>query len=454
MKLLTAFFFICCSTMLMAQVNLGNRIKERSKQTLERRVEDKVDKTLNKGVDKVEDKVDSVAVSGKSDKSSKKTDKQSEKNTETESGEKGSSSAKTTDKPSGSGTSKALVSYSKYDFVPGEKIMVQEDFMQDAVGDFPAKWNTNSGGEIVSVEGEEGHWLKINKEGAFLPEFINDLPENFTFEFDVYFSDDYSYYSTELFATFAATQKPATEFMQWQRFPNGKEGVRFTLHPKDAGNNAGLSSVLVRSGSAEIMKNGISVNQLCVKTNRMKAHVSVWRQKGRLRVYLNEEKIWDLPRAFQEGVKYNNVIFALGGMHAPEDYILISNLRLAVGAPDTRSKLITEGKLVTHGILFDSGSDNLKGESYGTLKDIANVLKENPDVKVKIVGHTDSDGEDAKNLELSKKRATAVKNALVKDFGIDASRLETDGKGESEPSDVNTTPVGKANNRRVEFIKL
>jgi outer membrane protein OmpA-like peptidoglycan-associated protein len=73
---------------------------------------------------------------------------------------------------------------------------------------------------------------------------------------------------------------------------------------------------------------------------------------------------------------------------------------------------------------------------------------------VKIIGHTDSDGDDAANLELSKRRAQSVKDALTKEFGIDASRMETDGKGESQPSDKNDTAPGKANNRRVEFVKL
>jgi OOP family OmpA-OmpF porin len=132
----------------------------------------------------------------------------------------------------------------------------------------------------------------------------------------------------------------------------------------------------------------------------------------------------------------------------------MGNMRLAVGAADTRNKLITEGKFVTHGILFDVNSDKIKAESYGTLKDIAAVLTENAAVKVKITGYTDSDGDDASNMALSKKRAEAVKNSLAKDFGIDAARMEADGKGESQPVDNNTTPVGKANNRRVEFVKL
>ena len=88
------------------------------------------------------------------------------------------------------------------------------------------------------------------------------------------------------------------------------------------------------------------------------------------------------------------------------------------------------------------------------MKDNANVVTENSSLRVKIIGHTDSDGSDADNLALSKKRAESVKASLAKDFGIDVSRLETDGKGESQPVDKNTTTEGKANNRRVEFIKL
>lgn len=116
--------------------------------------------------------------------------------------------------------------------------------------------------------------------------------------------------------------------------------------------------------------------------------------------------------------------------------------------------MITEGKLITYGINFDVNSDKVKPESYGTLNDIAKVLMEAADVKVKIVGHTDSDGDDAKNLDLSKRRAASVKNALSNDFGISADRLQTDGAGESMPIVPNTTAEQKSKNRRVEFIKM
>jgi len=176
--------------------------------------------------------------------------------------------------------------------------------------------------------------------------------------------------------------------------------------------------------------------------------MSVWVQKTRVRVYQNEVKIFDVPRAFPDpSVKMDRIRFE-------QNAAMVSNIRIAAGAPDTRNKLMTEGKLVTYGIYFDVNKDVVKPESYGTLKDIAAVLNEIPDVKVKIFGHTDSDGADAANLDLSKRRAASVKTELAKSFGVNADRLETDGMGESKPVAPNDNPVNKALNRRVEFIKL
>lgn len=182
-------------------------------------------------------------------------------------------------------------------------------------------------------------------------------------------------------------------------------------------------------------------------------HVAMWRQKQRLRVYVDELKVFDLPRIFPADVKLNAMRLH-SQLSEDDDQMFVSNIRLAVGAPDTRSKLITEGKFVTTGITFDVNSATIRPESYAVLKDIAGALTENPAVKVKIIGHTDSDGEDAANLALSKKRAESVRENLAKEFGIDRSRLETDGKGETTPAAPNTTSEGKANNRRVEFLKM
>ena len=170
-------------------------------------------------------------------------------------------------------------------------------------------------------------------------------------------------------------------------------------------------------------------------------------------MYLNEDKIWDLPKVLAD-TKHNGIVFYSGAAKTPENKYYITNLRLAIGVADTRKKLLEEGKFSTNGILFDVNSDKIKPASYGILKEIATTLNENKDMHIKIIGHTDSDGDDASNLTLSKKRADAVKAALNKEFGINNNRMETDGKGESQPIDKNTTQVSKANNRRVEFIKL
>jgi len=125
-----------------------------------------------------------------------------------------------------------------------------------------------------------------------------------------------------------------------------------------------------------------------------------------------------------------------------------------VGNPDTRNKLLTLGKLVSTAILFDVNSDVIKPESFGALKEIAGILKQAGDIKIKITGHTDNDGDDATNLELSKKRAIAVKNTLSKDFGVNTGGFETDGKGDGLPLLPNNSAQNKANNRRVEFEKI
>ena len=91
---------------------------------------------------------------------------------------------------------------------------------------------------------------------------------------------------------------------------------------------------------------------------------------------------------------------------------------------------------------------------YGILKEIATTLNENESIRIKIIGHTDTDGDDASNLTLSKKRADAVKSFLNKEFGVETKLMETEGKGESQPVDKTNTTEGKANNRRVEFIKI
>jgi outer membrane protein OmpA-like peptidoglycan-associated protein len=349
-----------------------------------------------------------------------------------------------------------LKAYSKYDFVPGEKIVYAEDFAQDVVGEFPLKWNTNGTGEIVTIEGLPGKWLQITGGTKYESPYSNNLPENYTVEFDLVMEFK------------ASMHVPSIEFLMVNNKAKStyQPGMRLMIAPQagtyssDEEQNS-IDRIRLVSFNEKGERYLEGKDQLIgefYKYNHksIPVHVAIWIQKERARVWINQTKVYDLPKAIPAGLVLTNVALETeyyGSSNENYKYF-ISNLKIAVAAPDTRSKLITEGKWSTTGILFDVNSDKIKPTSYGTLKEIATILTENADVKVKIIGHTDTDGDDAKNLDLSKRRAAAVKTALSKEFNIDASRLDTDGMGETKPVADNNTSEGKAQNRRVEFIKL
>jgi outer membrane protein OmpA-like peptidoglycan-associated protein len=115
--------------------------------------------------------------------------------------------------------------------------------------------------------------------------------------------------------------------------------------------------------------------------------------------------------------------------------------------------VMVSGRYVTHGILFDTDSDRIKPESAPVIRTIATAIKADPGLKFSIEGHTDSSGQAAHNLDLSKRRAEAVKAVLVSQFGIETARLTTAGLGSTKPIASNDTPQGRADNRRVEFVR-
>lgn len=420
---------------------------EKAKWKVLNRANNKVDNAMDKGLDKVEEGT-KVKKDSDGDVKIKEAD-----GTKIKKDSDGDIKVKNPDATKVKGNVGTELAFnSKYDFVPGEKVMAFEDFNNTNIGDFPTRWNTNATAEVVTLNNKEGKWLKINKEGVWMPEFITSLPDNFTLEFDLGVSTDFD--GSKFVLNIANLKNREKEYTDFYHFVTGQHGhyLQLQFAPFNGRVSANAKLIAGSLGNPSV-NNEVEFKGWDNAKNNF-AHISLWRQNQRLRVYLNGEKIYDLPKAFEAGGKYNTITYAMQGSYKPDEYYyLLGNVRLAVGTADTRNKLITEGKFVSRGILFDVNSDRIKPESAGALKDIANVLKENPDVKVKIIGHTDSDGDDAKNLDLSRRRAAAVKAALSGEYNIDASRMETDGKGETQPIDKNTTAEGKANNRRVEFIK-
>jgi outer membrane protein OmpA-like peptidoglycan-associated protein len=126
----------------------------------------------------------------------------------------------------------------------------------------------------------------------------------------------------------------------------------------------------------------------------------------------------------------------------------------SIGAKALEKALEDSNKVDIYSIYFSFNSDKLREESQPTLKDIAEVLRHHPDWKLQINGHTDGIGSDAFNLDLSKHRAAAVKDALTKQYSIAPNRLATSGYGKSQPKDTNETLEGRAHNRRVELMRI
>jgi outer membrane protein OmpA-like peptidoglycan-associated protein len=328
--------------------------------------------------------------------------------------------------------------YSKFDFIPGEKVVFFDDFTAGSVGDFPVRWNTNGSGEIVTTSLFPGRWLQMKGEGYYIAETGSPFPENFTAEFDIVPTNESADESGRLDFGFYVVAGDFNDPNEGGAIP-GKAGIKLNFDNWSAAFASYADGTYKSDGRKDVL----------FQKNH-KYHLSVWVQKQRLRLYINEQKVFDIPRGLPEGFRYNLLRFELGDESQP----MITNFRVAAGLPDLRHKLLTEGKIVSYGIYFDVNKDVVKPESYGSLKEIAAILKENPAVKIRIVGHTDGDGADATNLDLSKRRAAAVKTELVKTFGIDGTRMQTDGLGETKPVATNDTPSNKALNRRVEFIRL
>lgn len=438
MKKIYLILFLILPFSCFSQSVLG-KLKQKVKDRVERRTDESMDKALDKTEEKIKAEKNKPSESQKEQKEAAKESIKAE-----ESGPKQASA-----------NNESFQSYSRYDFVPGEHLVYAEDFSQDVIGEFPLLWKTNNRGEVVTVKGQSGHWLRLFHNGRFLSPSIKNLPENFTIEFDMIMTfQQLNYVYPEIkiqLLNLGNGDANAKEYVSNNALSTYVETL---INPGDEESST-ISLQSYKSNEGFFKNDPKGLKKLGSNFGKP-FHVSIWIQKERLRLWINGDKIYDVPQAVPPQANFNRFAFDIGNAFYEDEQIglYVSNICIAEGTADLRSKLMTEGKLVTNGILFDVASDKIKPESFGVLQELAKTLQDNPTVKIKITGHTDSDGEADKNLDLSKRRAIAVKEALSSHFSIDASRMETDGKGESQPIADNKSKEGKAKNRRVEFIKL
>lgn len=438
-SVLTLIALMAMGTNAHAQLlkKLGKSAENAAKRTVERRVERETEK-------KTDAALDSILEPG----SNEKKEKDSPLSNGGDSGISGNgqeAGGKTAHPGSASGTNgpQAMTVYSKFDFVPGDKILFFDDFSEDYIGDFPSKWDTNGSGEVVATDGTSEKWFELKSGSTYFPE-LSELPEDYTIELDL--------------LTMGLDQKTSSvavldinleENNAYDYYRAGKNGVNIRL-PLAQYTDVNIR-VWNKINNESIINNDVDSDIRQAVLNR--PHISIAVNGQRLRFWVNETKFIDIPKLVPAGKVLNYIRFSPDGLENGKDRIFIKNLKVAAGGIDLRKKLLSEGKVSTNAILFDSGSANIKPQSMGIIRQIAQVLQQETSMNLKIVGHTDSDGADDSNLKLSKARADAVKTTLSSIYDIDAKRLSTEGKGESEPLVDNASPQEKALNRRVEFIK-
>jgi outer membrane protein OmpA-like peptidoglycan-associated protein len=251
---------------------------------------------------------------------------------------------------------------------------------------------------------------------------IKALPKNFTVETEFIPKDASGGYIEWVFENSDATFQWSAHF----QFDTGE--IYSTLNINDEGwSKVGEGRVKIAYG----------------KLNRL----AVWYQDSRVRMYVNDERTVDLNQL--ELKPWSRAVLNFAS-DSPAD---LGTVRIAESTPDISDILFATGKYVSHAIQFDIGSDQLKPESMNVVKEVAAALEKQPVMRLVIEGHTDSTGDATKNLDLSSRRAESVKAALVK-LGISADRLTTQGFGQTRPMAPNDTPQGRAENRRVEFVKV
>jgi outer membrane protein OmpA-like peptidoglycan-associated protein/curli biogenesis system outer membrane secretion channel CsgG len=314
--------------------------------------------------------------------------------------------------------------YTKYDFVPGDKVIFYDDMKGEEEGEFPSRWNLDQGVYEVVHLGKE-LWIMCTDDGKITPKIPRGpLPEKYTVELEFY-----------------------------NHGPD-KSGNYFYINWIDADGRELASTGIYGNDQTwlEILDKSVSDKTLSRKLGKGIHTYRIMATQRSIKCYVDEERVANVPAI----ENFNPVGFQLRHTpyRDPDNPTLFRGFRFAEGGKSMREQLDADGKIVTHGILFDVNSSTIKGESYKTLKDIGELLQEDPSLRLSIEGHTDSDGTEESNQILSQSRAESVRTYLINNYNVDGDRLEVKGWGETRAIDTNNTPEGKANNRRVELVKI
>lgn len=327
----------------------------------------------------------------------------------------------------GSGTSAAPAQdvSVNYDFVPGDRVLFAEDFTGERVGNFPRSLKFISGNmEIADIGGKR--YLRSTDYGSFVITLPETLPERFTMEME---------YRGQV----SRGLEILTE--EFRRNPTYYPNSYAVIDDSKAGLTGGRSTVKDPAPQA-LVRRGWKKEEI--------VPVRLMADGDYLKMYVGDQRVANVPNA---RVPRGRVIQL--NLRGHESYpSFLGNIRIAAGNTSIYDALVEEGRVATQGIYFDTGSDVIRPESTPTLTEIGQMLQQHADLRLRIEGHTDSTGSSAANRALSEKRAAAVRDHLVRNYGITGSRLEAQGHGDARPTASNDTPEGRQQNRRVELVRL
>lgn len=309
----------------------------------------------------------------------------------------------------------------KSTFIPGETTLFFDDFTDMGADDPPPHFKVRGAAPELMAGG--GIRQLSVKKGSLFPNLTN-LPKNFTFE-------------AEITAGLKTGRADATLIL----ISKGRQ----ILHWWISGQAKQLDLIVsLRAPYAELGRKRLAVNW------DEPVKLALWVQNGRMRSFVNGEKQLDFNQVDMPPIDSIEMVHGFLGAGPSLAY---RTVRFAESTPDFSQIISSSGRYITHGILFDTDSDRLKPESAPVIQMVAQGLEKNPNLRLRIEGHTDSVGNAAHNLELSKRRGEPVKSVLVTQFKVDSERLATAGLGATKPIDTNDTPQGRSQNRRVELVK-
>jgi OOP family OmpA-OmpF porin len=315
--------------------------------------------------------------------------------------------------------------WANYDFVPGSTVLFFTDFTDDQVGNFPKKLTFKRGAmEVVQLDGGQ-RALKASSYSQVVIPLPVVLPNKFTIEIGVINrnSNGIAANTVDIIGGTVLNDYKYTH-VGW-----GHNGL-------------GISGAEIEG---------------TMTTPRVDAYVGkpatfrILADGPALKLYADDKRLANIPNG---NFRRDQVLtLDLQGRDDKDAAVYVTSIRVAESQKSIYDELSAKGRWATQGILFDVAKSDVKGESTPTLKEIASVLKDHPDLKVEIQGHTDNTGVAAANLKLSEERANAVKAALTGEYGVSDAQITAKGYGATKPVAPNTTVEGRANNRRVELVK-